>query len=1070
MFNRLKTYIFFFLLLATPTISAQEYRVAKYLLNPESSLLHVHSGVQDQNGFLWFASNAGWYRFNGKKAEKIDFGLGSELNKKVSGNITKSIYVDSKGEIWSAVDKYIIRYNGFEIFKYKIEFKRGGSYIKYIKETDDGSIWFCEDNILCRIKNSKLEDFTKVAGIDDPKIVKKKNRERINNIFLDSDNKLLLATNRGIKKFNGMSFKWVENNQKKFENSNSCLRVNKDTLLLGGNSGILKIYERHNLRTVSLGSDNVIYYIYRDNSGVYWIGTKNGLFELSKNQPRLIETSKDPRAASVLYVFEDNEKNLWACTVQDIFKIKRSDFSKIVSETISNTIGFYGIVEDSKGKLWLSSKQGKIFTYDNGHIGKLPVNLDQSIKIIRDIVINKNDEIWLNTNKGLVKIKDNIATFYPEINGIRTKSISQFKCNSNGDIWFIDSAKNVRIYDGNRIYSPQTPIHDVVFSLIKDKNGTLCLRTKDFILSVDGRNKVNLAEYTKHLDNENPTFIHMDKDGDLWLLTYGKGVFFVNTGKKTVTNITSKDGLLDDRVYPAFTDRNGFIWFGTRTGISRFDAVAFKKTGRKLFENFRNPENEISRLVRMLFQDRKGNIWAATTHGLLKFDIKTVKEEINYIPPKVYITGIKLFLDRFNYSEYSKSTEKYTGMPADMRLPYNKNYLTFNFVGLNLTEPEAVEYQYRLSGFDAAWSPNVKFDEITYTNLPPGKYRFEVKARNKDGQWSVKPASISFEILPPFWKTWWFYSLSFIAMLSVVGAYINIKTRSLKKQKLILERTVEERTMELKSEKMKVEAANQDLEKSRYQLAKINELQEKWLRELSESEQELLESNESKDKLFSLISHDLRSPFRSLMIYSEGMMKRLDEMTPEEIRSYLKNVHKSAENIYKLVEDLLEWSRVHTGRIECNPAVFDVSGVVDEIINVLSANAEKKRISIINNVEENCLVSADKGMINSVINNLISNAIKFTYNGGMIEISAQAAEDTVEISVKDDGVGLSPEDMEKLFKVGSHFHREGTAKEKGTGLGLILCKELIEKNDGNISVISKLGEGSTFIVTLPRNS
>jgi signal transduction histidine kinase len=358
-------------------------------------------------------------------------------------------------------------------------------------------------------------------------------------------------------------------------------------------------------------------------------------------------------------------------------------------------------------------------------------------------------------------------------------------------------------------------------------------------------------------------------------------------------------------------------------------------------------------------------------------------------------------------------------------------------------------------------------NEVTYTNLPPGKYRFEVLARNKDGLWSTTSASIDFIITPPFWKTWWFYLICLAAGSFSVFGFIKIRTRNLEKQKKELEKTIEQRTKELLNEKIKVEEINRDLEKSRYQLAKINELQAKWLDDLSESEKQLTESNTNKDKLFSIISHDLRSPFRALLTYSESVYTKLDTLSTDEIKEYTLNVHRYAENIYKLLEDLLEWSRIQIGNLKYEPKDFSLYAAILHTISTIEGNAERKNIKIVNNVSDKIVGYADENMIKSVLNNLVSNAVKFTNYDGTVEIDASRINGSICVTVKDNGTGMSEDEVTQLFKVGKHFNKTGTANEKGTGLGLILCKELIEKNGGSISIASILGKGSSFSFTIP---
>lgn len=237
-------------------------------------------------------------------------------------------------------------------------------------------------------------------------------------------------------------------------------------------------------------------------------------------------------------------------------------------------------------------------------------------------------------------------------------------------------------------------------------------------------------------------------------------------------------------------------------------------------------------------------------------------------------------------------------------------------------------------------------------------------------------------------------------------------------------------------------------------------------KKLIKSEEELKELNAAKDKFFSIVAHDLRSPFTSLIGYSEFLRDDFDELTDEEIKVFANNIHESAHVVFNLLENLLQWSRVQTGRIKIEPEVFDFSILTNSAVNLLKNNAEKKSIELINSISPRTLVYADQQTISSVVQNLLSNAIKFTPREGKIEIGCNIKKTNVEIFVADTGVGIKDEDKEKLFRIDTHLTTPGTEKEEGSGLGLILCKELVEKNHGKIWVESKIGKGSTFFFSL----
>ncbi|MBI1939366.1 MAG: PAS domain-containing sensor histidine kinase [Ignavibacteriales bacterium] len=238
--------------------------------------------------------------------------------------------------------------------------------------------------------------------------------------------------------------------------------------------------------------------------------------------------------------------------------------------------------------------------------------------------------------------------------------------------------------------------------------------------------------------------------------------------------------------------------------------------------------------------------------------------------------------------------------------------------------------------------------------------------------------------------------------------------------------------------------------------------------QLKKSQDELINLNQAKDRLFSIIAHDLRSPFSALLSFSEFLADDIDNMERDEIKSFSEKIHESAKNVFTLLENLLQWSRIQSGKIPYQPSKFNMNSKIEQVINLLRNNAENKKIIITNNAESTSFVFADEDMIFSVIQNLLSNAIKFTREGGSITFNSLLNNEHWKFSVTDNGVGISEEDLEKLFRVDSHHTTYGTNEEKGSGLGLVICKEMIERNKGKIWVKSKKGEGTSFHFTLPK--
>ena len=254
---------------------------------------------------------------------------------------------------------------------------------------------------------------------------------------------------------------------------------------------------------------------------------------------------------------------------------------------------------------------------------------------------------------------------------------------------------------------------------------------------------------------------------------------------------------------------------------------------------------------------------------------------------------------------------------------------------------------------------------------------------------------------------------------------------------------------------------------SRYRLKQKTNLKlEDANRKLVISENNLKESVDTKDKFFSIIAHDLRNPLSSLSLVSEMLDENINELSTEKLKYYIGSINNASDSLLNLVENLLSWARTQTDKIIFNPENFDLQNIVDLNINLLKFNAEKKNIQITNNVTKGTIVNADINLLTTVIRNLLANAVKFTGNNGDININLKENNDSFEISVEDTGIGMNDDDLKKLFRIDVDTNSIGNSSEKGTGLGLILCKEFVEKNGGNIRAESEQGKGSSFLFTV----
>ncbi|NUM72416.1 MAG: hypothetical protein HUU43_16345, partial [Ignavibacteriaceae bacterium] len=392
-------------------------------------------------------------------------------------------------------------------------------------------------------------------------------------------------------------------------------------------------------------------------------------------------------------------------------------------------------------------------------------------------------------------------------------------------------------------------------------------------------------------------------------------------------------------------------------------------------------------------------------------------------------------------------TEKTVTYSNEITLAYDQNNITLEFIAADYSAIENNEYIYKLEGFDREWSAPSTENKVKYTNLPPGEYTFIVKGSNGDGLWNDTGASIKITVTPPFWLTWWFIIAGFLVFTGLAVSLEKYRNRIVKGRQEKLENLIAERTLELKD---------------------VNESLQQEIEIRKQKEEELQLVNSQREKFFSIVTHDLKSPFFGLQGYSEILINDYQELTDEERLKFITEINEVSKSSYNLLENLLNWSRLQAGRMEFNPKHILLNTIVENVMRLFNQNAVTKNIALINKINEEIIVHADENMLNLILRNLIGNSIKFTPNGGAVAIYTTDSEQGTVICVKDTGVGMSREAASRLFKVEHIQTTLGTEKEKGSGLGLLLCLEMVQKHGGTIRVESEPGEGSTFMFNLPR--
>jgi len=369
----------------------------------------------------------------------------------------------------------------------------------------------------------------------------------------------------------------------------------------------------------------------------------------------------------------------------------------------------------------------------------------------------------------------------------------------------------------------------------------------------------------------------------------------------------------------------------------------------------------------------------------------------------------------------------------------------FDFFLLDYANSFQSTYAYKIEGYDQKWT-NLSTNQLRINRLPYGDYILKVKAKGSKETWSNQVLELPINVLRPFYLTWQFILVGLIALLALGYMIIQWRLKILENRNLELERVVAERTKEL--------------EQNSKELAQNAEV-------LAQNSKELADLNQTKDQFFAIIAHDMRGLVLSFKNVSQkvGFLRRKGR--EKEVDVFLKNIDKSADNLSNLLDNLLNWALVEKGVFPYHPELFNLERVVMENIKLFTELSRIKDIPLSYEVHETLNVYADKNAVSTIIRNLMNNAIKYSSPGAAVIIKAHQVDGKIQIEIKDTGEGIESEALEKIFQLDTQKTKQGTLGEKGTGLGLVLCKELVMLNKGDINIKSEEGKGTSVFVGLP---
>lgn len=1064
----------------------------------------ITSVTQDSTGFIWISSRDGLYKYDG-------YGFTGYFSKQddstsIPSNHINHLFLDSKNRLWVASALGVCYYNKDLDNFIRVADPRNyagleGINTPQVGEDLNGNILItCVSSIFRYDFNDKI--FKKVVSVDSC---------LINHFIVDNVNRIWIgcSDNKGLIRYNPntMESKVISaTGPNKFMLSNAtinrlALQDNRLWIAIQGEgiwlyntaSGKLKKYHYLN------EDDAVAINVYIDKSNRVWTVDFAGLKVLDVQSDSLtpyLPDRNDPNAIrfNVKGIFQDRQGNHWIYHEPGGVGIclAPKGFNQLYNSPGYNKLSSGGnvtaIQTDSKDRLWFGYFDGGISVVD----------------------LQKGDTIRFRHNE-----KDKFS--------LGRGTVFCIFCDSKGTMWVGSYFGGLQYFDEKKgkffsyRHDPEDPTSiagNDIRSIAEDVEGNFWIAVHAKGVDKFDRKHNKFIHYNSansNLSNSWPFEVLIDNEGDLWVGT-AWGLNYMKRGEASFIPYLFKyddtTSLSNNFVVDLFENSDHTLWIGTSSGLNRFNREV------KNFTRFQGAfaNNSISGII----GGDKNILWISNISGLSMFNtgngevknfgyIDGLKSEeynprscyknryneyffggikgidvfnpeqlkFNTEPPDVIIDKFKIFNKELTVANSDK-LKKQVSRSNKITLKHTDKVIAINFKALNFINPQMNRYAYKMEGFEENWNFVGTGKEATYTNLNPGIYTFRVIACNNDGVWNNTGARLEIEILPPWYGTLAFKIVSVIFILAGITGFITLRTSKLKKQKIKLEETVHQKTSELyeKNELLKIHTENLN-EVNQLLLDRQNQLkmQSEELRQQTENlavaNQELQKLNSTKDKLFSVIAHDLSSPFNTIIGFSDLLVTHFDSISDEEKLTYAKAVRISSERVFTLLQNLLIWARSQTNRISFHPQEIMLQSLIKETIDLSSEKIDEKKINIEVECTSELKVSADIDMLKTIFRNLFSNALKYSPRKGKIRFAAFVDNGEAKISISDDGVGMKPEKINELSSTNIVVPLAGTEGEKGSGLGLTLCKDFIRIHKGELHISSVEGKGSTFEFNLP---
>ena len=1030
----------------------------------------VQKIYQDKEGFIWLATRYGLAKYDGYRVTVYKSNL--DTPGLLTNNNIYCLADDYDGNLWIGTQEGLNRLNKKtgEMYPYSSPVIPNNS-VSCLLVTKDNTVWVGTDFGLCRYSPAQ-DSFIVYDDLRDNRAL---SQAAIKSLFEDSDGDLWIGTwSGGLHRYSSKENKFYA--YPPINERNSAHVIYQDSgkrIWVGGwDCGLFLLNHPKDLEKVSYTrythkagddttlSDNIVYDIVEDlNTRTLWVGTRSGLSIMEQDTPGRFINYKSRRSSYYLpydeinSLLRDRFNNIWLGSIGGgalMVDTEQPPFTGHllnVKEDDVPTTAVRAVFADSENNLWLGTgsygvarkdaKTGELTFYT-----RIPEFAEvESVPTVNMVIQRANGELWFGTYDGgiliyrkgeKVKVLTDADTPY-----LYSLCVSALYEDSRKSCWVgCRGEMGVSLPDGG-YYK---------FGVLSFENGGMAdwYHVKDFIEDIDGsiwcatancgiihiKGNVARAETLKYynysLNNKQLAVnsvlcLHVDKSGRLWAGTEGGGLYLYDRKQDSFVEKNHSYNIPGDLIGSIEEDKQGKLWMGTNVGLIQLNVPADESlstvrvytTADGLLDNFFLSHSSCSRGDELIFGGNKGY------NSFFPASLMNTNRKVPSL-----ITDIKIFNRSFASLEPEVKAKISTVMPSfteRIELPYSYNNFSIEFAALSFKNPELNRYAYQLVGFDDDWQYTDAGRRFAYyNNLESGTYKFLLKATNENGIWSSEIREVTVVVLPPFWATWWAYTIYTLVLAMLL--YFFYRTA---RNRMILRNALR-------------------------------------LREIEKSKAE--ELNHAKLQFFTNITHELLTPLTIISATVDELKMQVPGY--DDLYTVMTN---NIRRLIRLLQQILEFRKAETGNLKLRVSPGDIAAFVKNGAESFQPLIKKRKIHFSVICDPEAIAGYfDTDKLDKILYNLLSNAAKYNKEGGYIQVTLSYAEnkDFIRLRVKDNGCGISKEKQKTLFK---RFYEGDYRKFNtiGTGIGLSLTKDLVELHGGEISVESDVDQGAEFMVTLP---